>query len=558
MRLDFSWGTKAPIKGIPQNNFTAKMTKTISVSDEGTYRISGKANDGIKVYVDGKKVIYDWSSGSHTFSKDVKLAKGDHKIEVHYSDLSGTAYLTVDVDQASAAKAAATLSTDKWTGKLYPSKNFKGKSVSMSTTSLNYSWASKAPHTSIPAGDYSAIFEKKVVVDKDTKYKLMGKANDGIRIYVDGKRVISYWTPGTRNIEKNITLKKGTHTIKVEYFNEKGASRLKVELKDPSKVTPLEKWELNFYDEQDLTGAKVKQVASKLDYKWESGVPVDGIPYNHFSGKFIKRTFIPSGGGTYILSGGANDGIRIYVNGSKKVDNWKNGTHTFNEEVELEGGVTIIQVEYFDNTGDARIEVDLTKKSKKKTVDYSDHDITLSSALTKQMAVSPQTDKKYGGYVPKDSVKLASTGTKGTVTEPVSIITTSNRELGNLKSNAKVTIKGEETIDDADYYEIATGWVNASVTDTKYYLNPDTFDDKEEQEYFQYAKLSSFSALNEDEINEKILVNKGILKNKASSYLQAAFKYDINEIYLISHSSLETANGFFEIGNRSKGRGTTG
>ena len=124
----------------------------------------------------------------------------------------------------------------------------------MSTTSLNYSWASKAPHTSIPAGDYSAIFEKKVVVDKDTKYKLMGKANDGIRIYVDSKRVISYWTPGTRNIEKNITLKKGTHTIKVEYFNEKGASRLKVELKDPSKVTPLEKWELNFYDEQDLTG----------------------------------------------------------------------------------------------------------------------------------------------------------------------------------------------------------------------------------------------------------------------------------------------------------------
>ena len=39
---------------------------------------------------------------------------------------------TVDVDQASVAKATATLSTDKWTGKLYPSKNFKGKSVSLS------------------------------------------------------------------------------------------------------------------------------------------------------------------------------------------------------------------------------------------------------------------------------------------------------------------------------------------------------------------------------------------------------------------------------------------
>lgn len=549
--IDFSWGTKAPIKGIPQNNFTAKMTKTLSVSSYGTYRISGKANDGVKVYVDGKKVIYNWSSGSHTFSEDVKLTKGDHKIEVHYSDLSGTAYLQVGVKKAGVAKTAS-LSTDKWTGKLYPTKNFKGKSVSLSTSSLNYSWASKAPHKSIPAGEYSAVFEKKVAVSKDTKYILMGKANDGIRIYVDGKRVVSYWTPGTRNIEKNITLKKGTHTIKVEYFNEKGAARLKVELKNPATVTPLEKWELNFYDEQNLTGNKVKKVASQLEYKWGTGEPVTGIPYNHFSGKFIKRTMIPSAGGTYILSGGANDGIRIYVNGSKKVDMWTNGTHTFNEQVELPGGVTIIQVEYFDNTGDARIQVDLMKKTKNKSVDYSDHAITLSSALTKQMAINPQTDKKYGGYIPKGSVKLASAGTTGTVKEPVKIITTSNRELGTLKSNAKVTIQGEQTIDDAKYYKIATGWVNASVTDTKYYLNPDTFGDKNTQEYFQYAKLSSFSGLNEDEINEKILVNKGILKGKASAYLQAAFKYDINEIYLISHSSLETGNGMSRLANGVK------
>ena len=314
-----------------------------------------------------------------------------------------------------------------------------------------------------------------------------------------------------------------------------------------------------------------------------------------------------------MLSGGANDGIRIYVNGTKKVDLWKNGTHTFNEEIELDKGITIIQVDYFDSSGDARIQVDLTKKSKKKSVAHSDYDITLSSALTKQMAVSPQTDKKYGGYIPQSTVKLA-TGTvtkqvsvitasgrtlntlkenekvtikgkktiddieyyeiatgggngyipqstvklaTGTVTKQVPIITTSSRELGKLKTNAKVTIKGEKIIDDIEHYEIATGWVNASSADTKYYLNPDTFNDETKQEYFQYAKLSSFSALNEDEINEKILASKGILKNKASSYLQAAFKYDVNEIYLISHSSLETGNGTSRLANGIKVKAKT-
>ncbi len=546
--INFSWGTNAPIKGIPKDKFTAKMTKTLSVSSSGTYRISGKADDGVKVFVDGEREIYLWSKGSHTFSKDVTLSKGNHKIEVQYSDISGTAFLNVDVESAGTVKTASTASTDKWTGKLYPSKNFTGKSVSLSSNTLNYTWAAKAPHKSIPAGTYSAIFEKKVVVSKDTKYILMGKANDGVRIYVDGKRQLSYWTAGTRNIEKNITLKKGTHTIKVEYFNEGSGATLKVNLNESSKVTPLGKWDVTLYSKNNLTGTKVKKVASNLEYKWGSAAPASGIPSNNFSARFIKRMMISnSGGGTYILSGGANDGIRVYVNGSKKIDNWKNGTFTFNEEIELNAGVTIIQVDYFDATGDARVQVDLTKKSKKKSVAHSDHDITLASALSKQMVVSPQTDKKYGGYVPQSSVKLASTGETGTVTEPVSIITTTSRELGKLKSKAKVTIQGEETIDDTKYYKIATGWVNASSADTKYYLNPETFDDKTEQEYFQYANLSNFTALNKDEINEKILVNKGSLKNKASSYLQAAFLYDVNEIYLISHSSLETGNGMSRL-----------
>lgn len=547
--INFSWGTNAPIKGIPKDKFTAKMSKTLSVPSDGTYRIFGKANDGVKVYVDGIKQIYEWSKGSHTFSKDVKLSKGNHTIEVQYSDLSGTAFLNVDVKKvgivkvASTTATASTLSTDKWTGKLFPSKNFTGKSVSLSSKTLNFTWGSKAPHKSIPAGSYSAIFEKKVAVSKDTKYILMGKANDGVRIYVDGKRQLSYWTAGTRNIEKNITLKKGTHTIKVEYFNEGGGATLKINLNESSKVTPLGKWDVSLYSKNNLTGNKVMKVASELDYKWGSAAPDSGIPSNNFSARFVKRMMISSGGGTYILSGGANDGVRIYVNGSKKIDYWKNGTHTFNQEIALTAGVTIIQVDYFDATGDARVQVNLTKKSKKKSVAYSTHDITLSSALTKQMSTSPKTDKKYGGYIPKDSVKLASTGTTGTVTKQVPIITSSARTLGTLASKAKVTIQGEESINDTDYYKIATGWVNASSADTKYYLNPATFNDTAKQEFFQYAKLSSFSALNKDEINQKILVNKGVLKNTAAFYLQAAFKYDVNEIYLISHSSLETGNG---------------
>ena len=539
-RINYSWGTSNPVKGIPQNRFSAKMTKTISVSSGGAYRISGKANDGVRVYIDGKKKVDDWKSGTHTFSKDVMLSKGEHKIEVHYYDQTGTAYITVDVN-----KVAAKISTEQWTGLFFPSKNFTGTPVSTSVKSLNASWGSKAPHTKIPAGTYSAVYQKKVVVAKETKYILMGKANDGIRIYVDGKKQVDEWKPGTRNFEKNITLKKGTHTIKVQYYNESGSARLQADLKEASTVTPLGKWDVTFYDQKELKGKRVKQTASKLNYKWGTASPASGIPSNGFSAKFVKRTNLS--GGTYIISGGANDGIRVYVNGKKQIDYWKNGMYTFNQEIKLDPGIAIIEVRYYENTGDARIQVNVTKKSKKKSVAYSKHDITLDTALTKQMATSPQTDKKYGAYIPKSSVKLASTGTSGKTVDKVEIITTSSRLLGNLKANANVTIQGEKSFNDTDYYKILTSWVNASKTDTKYYLNPDSFTNQNEKEYYQYVKLSAFSALNEDELNNKILYNKGILKNRADAYLKAGFKYDVNEIYLISHSSLETGNGMSRL-----------
>lgn len=439
------------------------------------------------------------------------------------------------------SKAKAEASSSQWSATYYSKVNFKGSKVHNKVDNLNFSWGSNAPVKGIPAGSYSAVFQKKVTVAKDTKYIIMGKANDGIRIYVDGKRQVNEWQTGTRNIEKNITLKKGIHTVKVEYFNEKGSARLKVDLKEAAKVTPLGKWAVTLYDQPNLTGKKVKQTASKIDYKWGSAVPVTDIPNNDFSATFVKRTDLT--GGTYIISGGANDGIRVYVNGSKKIDYWKNGTHTFNEEIQLNAGIAIIKVEYYDHTGDARVQVNVTKKSKKKVVAYSNHAITLNAALTKQMAVSPQTDKKYGAYIPQKSVKLASTGKVGTVKTPVPVVTTSLRRLGNLSAKSKVMIQGEKTFNDNEYYKVATSWVNASKTDTKYYLNPETFNDKDEKEYFQYAKLSSFSALNADELNKKILYNKGVLQNKASAYLQAGFKYGVNEIYLISHSSLETGNG---------------
>lgn len=534
--INFAWGTKSPAAKIPVNKFSAKLTKTLTVKEGAKYRISGKANDGVRVYVNGKKKVDYWKDGSHSFKKDLMLAKGDHKIEIQYYDQKGNAYLNADVK-----KVAETIPTDKWTGLFFPSANFTGTPVSTTASNLNFSWGSKAPIDKIEKGTYSAIYQKKVVVAKDTKYVLMGKANDGVRIYVDGVRKVNNWKNGTRYFEKNLTLKKGTHTIKVEYYNKSGSAQLNVDLKESSKVTPLERWAVTLYDKKDLTGNKVYQSTAILDYDWGTKKPVPSFPINNFSAIFEKRTNLTSSG-TYILSGGANDGIRVYVDGTKQVDQWKNGTHPFNIELKLDAGIHIIKVEYYDNTGFAKVSVDLKEKSNITRSSKTGYNLPLNSALSKQMSANPQTDKKYAAFIPASSVKLASTQKSGTTKEKVSIITTDSRNLGTLSKNSKVTIQDNKTMNNKKYYKIATGWVNASQTDTKYYMDPANFV-QSDTSYYQFAKLSSFSALNENEINQKILYDKGILKDKASSFLEAGFKYGVNEIYLISHANLETGKG---------------
>ena len=67
--------------------------------------------------------------------------------------------------------------------------------------------------------------------------------------------------------------------------------------------------------------------------------------------------------------------------------------------------------------------------------------------------------------------------------------------------------------------------------------------------YFQFLKLSQTAGLNASELNQKVLVNKGILTGKGQAFITAAGKYSINEVYLISHALLETGNGTSELAN---------
>ncbi len=91
--IDFDWGYGAPAPGLPNNNFSARFTRSPSFED-GTYRFSATADDGIRLWIDGNLVIDEWHDADGTvYTFDIALNAGQHDIRLEYYQNAGRALL---------------------------------------------------------------------------------------------------------------------------------------------------------------------------------------------------------------------------------------------------------------------------------------------------------------------------------------------------------------------------------------------------------------------------------------------------------------------------------
>lgn len=108
----------------------------------------------------------------------------------------------------------------------------------------------------------------------------------------------------------------------------------------------------------------------------------------------------------------------------------------------------------------------------------------------------------------------------------------------NLNIEQAVTLQ----MNTAPLTDSSTDWLPATSKQVEYYLNPFNFQTNSD-EYLQFLILSNPAGTNATEINNRVLFGQGVLAGKGSSFINAANTYHINEIYLISHSLLETGHG---------------
>ncbi len=253
-----------------------------------------------------------------------------------------------------------TVAITNWRGEYYANRDLSGTPLLVRNDDrLDFNWFSGSPAVGIPSNGFSVRWSRAPYFDSG-RYRFHVRVDDGVRLYVDNSLVIDQWNEGSeRDFTADRNLSSGNHTIRVEYFENTGNARIAVWWERIGSISDNEfpDWKGEYFSNRTLSGSPtVVRNDNTIDFNWGSGSPAAGIPSNDFSARWTRSPYFDSG--RYRFHVRVDDGVRLYVDDSLLIDQWNEGSdREFTADRDLSSGNHAIRVEYFENTGGARITV---------------------------------------------------------------------------------------------------------------------------------------------------------------------------------------------------------
>ncbi len=228
--INFNWGYGPPAGGMPTNSFSVRWTGTFNFA-EGTHRFYAKVDDGVRVYVDGERLINGWRDGGlRLYTADRTLAAGDHTVQVEYYDRIQVARVYFWWKQvAGPTPTPGPTSTptptpgEGWFGQFYNNETLDGSPVATSHDPwIGFEWDTGSPVPGVWSDHFSARWTTKLNLKTD-HYRFCAMSDDGVRIWVGGDLVLDEWHANNGVAYcGDYWAATGTHEVKVEYYEHGG------------------------------------------------------------------------------------------------------------------------------------------------------------------------------------------------------------------------------------------------------------------------------------------------------------------------------------------------
>jgi len=356
--IDFTWDFGSPAPEVPADSFSARWTKKQYFAG-GRYRFTAVTDDGFRLYLDGALAMQQWPAQPGTAYDWIgDLGPGNHTLTFEYKEDGGAALAKLDwvgtVDQP-----GDTWRADYWnvpgTGAA-PAVPSAAPDLSRDEPAIDHDWARAAPAPGVDDNHFVARWTRTLSLAPG-EYEFTTTADDGVRLTVDGVRVIDRWgdSSGVTDTARTI-LDGGPHTVVMDYYDNWGEAVAKLAYRqtadrlDPQDYT-AEFWNLPVPGSSPLFPQRAPDLVrtdAVIASDWGDGSPVTS---DSFAARWTRTDTLAAG--LYRFEGAADDGIRVYVDGAPVVDRWIDQNATFSADRMLLSGTHEIRVEYYEHGGGA-------------------------------------------------------------------------------------------------------------------------------------------------------------------------------------------------------------
>ena len=355
--IDFDWKRGAPEKLIASNNFSIRWTGQHRF-DKGNYRFKLSSDDGMRLFIDGERIIDQWRYRAETNNEAVvKLDAGYHDIKLEYFEGWGSAAAHLNWQKIPSCDDAL---AGQVCGEFFNSNNLSGVIADVQIAdSINFDWGRKSPSPQIRNDRFSARWTSKNTFEEGL-YRFYTDSDDGVRIFVDGKKVLDRWKRRWPMYGKSkilVPLASGQHTIQVEYKEDWGNAKAKVfwEKAPDCSIIPDNAFCTAIYGNRDLSGDAIDtRTDTRIDFDWGKESPTLGVWRDRFSTRSIGKFNFEQG--YYNFNVAVDDGMKVWLDDKLIVDNWKRSWYLKGKEnrvIKIAKGEHTIKVETVEHYGSA-------------------------------------------------------------------------------------------------------------------------------------------------------------------------------------------------------------
>jgi uncharacterized protein YgiM (DUF1202 family) len=251
--IAFDWVYGSPALNVNADNFSARWASD-PYFPAGTYRFYTLADDSVCLWVGFQRLLdtFNYPRVGEILSADVTLSEGVHHIQVDYRENGGNAYLFVTWANLATnptgpnfpvpvqVPPAVNISNNYWTAQYYSNADLVGTPslVQAEPWTLVRHWGTGSPWSNIPADNFSARWTGIRTLSAGT-YRISAYADDGVRVFVDGRPVINEFHSATDvTYTADVAVIAGQHNVMVEYYEAGGLAFVEVTLTPVSVVAP--------------------------------------------------------------------------------------------------------------------------------------------------------------------------------------------------------------------------------------------------------------------------------------------------------------------------------